>query len=414
MSVRTVFISFAAFNITIASSVGDTFVTKSGDRIEGRAIDENNEVITVRKYIDAEDSITVARADLQEILPDTQETAEFLTILDSAAVKTAIGPDVFNQLIERKIPSFESKYPQSKYRADLDRLSDRLKQDKSREAAGNVKIAGVWLNRDQVNQEKYQVSAALLHESMEYSVAVGDWPTALNAFQNLRVNYQGSRAYVEAIDLAIEVLPQFRKALEEKLQGYRLELLRAYLNLAGTPDSVKQTVTFAARRETEQVEATINQQRRNGVRWPTTAPRSEKDFAALNDQITEELALLAKLPLAQYRASIDAANRAHQAVIGHDVTAAQADLNQARSFWDENEMIGRVTSQISIEEKTQADAAATERAEIEAAQMARASELAPPNRNLTASLSAVALLILGVCGWLAFRKTKRSRRRLIS
>ena len=414
MSVRTVFISFAAFTITIVSSFGDTFVTRSGNRIEGRAIDENNDAITVRKYIGDGDSITIARGDLQEILPDTQETAEFLTILDSADIKTAIGPNVFNQLIERKIPSFETKYPQTRYRANLDRLSIRLNQDKSREAAGAVKIAGVWLNRDQVNQEKYQVSAALLHESMEYSVAVGDWPSALNAFQNLRVNYQGSRAYVEAIDLAIEVLPQFRRALEEKLQGYRLELLRAYLNQAGTPDSVKQTVTNATRRETEQIEAAINEQRRNGVRWPTPTPRSEKDFAAFNDQIAEELALLTKLPLAQYRASIDATNRARQAVIGHDLTAAQTFLNQARTSWPENEMIGQVAKQISIEKKTQEDAAATERAKLEAARLARASELMPPNRYLTASLSAFALLILGSFGWLALRRSKRSRRRLVS
>src|ERR1700737_4268542 len=132
MSVRTVFISFAAFTITIVSSLGDTFVTRSGDRIEGRAIDENNDAITVRKYIGDGDSTTIARGDLQEILPDTQETAEFLTILDSADIKTAIGPAVFNQLIERKIPSFESKYPQTRYRANLDRLSIRLNQDKSR------------------------------------------------------------------------------------------------------------------------------------------------------------------------------------------------------------------------------------------------------------------------------------------
>src|SRR4030088_3417534 len=104
-------------------------------------------------------------------------------------------------------------------------------------------------------------------------------------------------------------------------------------------------------------------------------------------------------------------NRAPKAVIGHDLTAAQTFLNQARTSWPENEMIGQVAKQISIEKKTQEDAAATERAKLEAARLARASELMPPNRYLTASLSAFALLILGSFGWLALRRSKRSRRR---
>jgi hypothetical protein len=409
MSVRTVFLSFLGFILAVVSSSGDTFVTKTGLRIEGRAIDENGETITVRKYISDSGPVPIARADLQEIFPDTQETAEFLTILDSAEIKTAIGPAVFDQLIERKIPLFESKYPKTLYRAELDRLANRLKQDKKREASGAVKIAGVWLNRDQVNQEKYQVSAALLHESMEYSVALGDWPTALNAFQNLRLNYQGSRAYVEAIELAIEILPRFRKSLEEKLQGYRLELLRAYLNLAGTPDAVKQTMTSAARREAEQMEVSINKQRRNGVRWPTTTPHSEKDFTEIGNQINEELDALTKLPVAGYRASIDATNHARQAIGGHDLSGGQSLLNQARSSWPENEMIGQVSKQIVIEEKAQTDAAIAERAKLETTRSAQASELMPTKKYLTASLCALALLILGVFGWLILRKTKRRR-----
>jgi hypothetical protein len=413
MSVRSFIILFSLFAAFVTVSSGDTFLLKSGDRVEGHATNENEEIITVQRYVGDSAPLSIARNDLQEILPDTQETAEYLTIIDSADIKTAVGPDVFNQLIDRKIPAFESKYPQTKYRPDLDRLSNQLNRDKARQAGGAVKIAGIWLTHDQVDQEKYQVSAALLHESMEYSAAIGDWPTALNAFQNLRVNYQGSRAYVEGIGLAVEILPRFRAVLEEKLQGYRLELLRAYLNSDGASDSVRENMSAAPRRESEQIQASINEQRRNGVRWPTIYPQSEKDFTEVNDQITEELATLSKLPVSRYRESIDAANRAQQAASGHDPDTAKTLLNQAQSAWPENEMIGRIAAAISAEEKVKEMRASVARANLKAAQTAQASEMLPATKYRIALFTGIALLFMGVCGWIALRRTKRSRRRFV-
>ena len=50
-----------------------------------------------------------------------------------------------------------------------------------------------------------------------------------------------------------------------------------------------------------------------------------------------------------------------------------------------------------------------ERAKLEMTRSAQASELVPTKKYLTASLCALALLILGVFGWLILRKTKRRR-----
>src|SRR3981081_2052844 len=148
MSVRSFFISFSFFATFVTVSSGDTFLLKSGDRIEGHATSENEEIITVQRYVGDPAPLSIARNDLQEILPDTQETAEFLTIIDSADIKTAVGPDVFNQLINRKIPAFESKYPKTKNGPDLHRAQNELNRDKARQAGGAVKIAAIWLTHN--------------------------------------------------------------------------------------------------------------------------------------------------------------------------------------------------------------------------------------------------------------------------
>src|SRR5262245_52850360 len=115
--------------VTVRASFGDLFVQKSGETIEGVAIEQDDNQLVVRPYIGDGATITLSRTNLADVLPDPQETADFLELRTQATIRTALGPGQFTEILERRIPAFETKYPSTKYRTELVRLADQLKAD---------------------------------------------------------------------------------------------------------------------------------------------------------------------------------------------------------------------------------------------------------------------------------------------
>lgn len=346
MSVRWFVIFLAFLMATVCASLGDVFVSKSGATVEGVAIEQDDNQIIVRPYIGDGGTVTFLRTELADVLPDPQETVDFLALRTESAIETALSSAPFTELLERKIAAFGSKYPSTKFRQEIARIVDGLKADQLRLANGSVKIAGVWIGHDQLDLAKYQVSAAMLQEAMASAEARGDWTSALNAFQNLRINFPASRAYVEGIEIAIRALPRLRQLEEERLQSYRLDLLRLNLSLAETPPHLRTDLVKAAHRESEGIDAAIADQREKGIRWPTLFPRSEKGFEEMFEQITQESAALARLPRNKYRESIDAAISATQSIENQDAASAESFLKKAEAAWPENEMCERISQSI--------------------------------------------------------------------
>jgi len=386
---------------------GEVLVQKSGDTIEGAVIEQDNSQLVVRPYLGDGGTITLLRTDLAEIKEDSRETADFLALRSEAAIKTVFGSERFTELLERKIPAFEAKYPSTKYQVELIRIVDQLKAEQVRLASGSVKIAGVWLDHDQVNQARYQVSAAMLHEAMASAEARGDWISALNAFQNLRINFPASRAYVEGIDIAIRVLPQLRKQEEEKLQRYRLDLLRMNLSLVEASPQVRADLVKAELRESEGIEAAIADQREKGMRWPTLFPRSEKAFEEIYEQIGQEIASLNKLPRDNYRESIGAAISALKAIAERDLASAESYLQKSQAAWPDNEMNHRILQ--SIEEIRRHSAIPPTR-RVDREQLGPLFVIKNYPRSICLGCAAFCFLLAAV---ILLRRAQRSRRKYI-
>jgi hypothetical protein len=407
MSGRCLVFFLVVLIVTIHASLGDVFVPKSGAVVEGVAIQQDDSQLVVRPYVGDGGTITFLRTDLADVLPDPHETADFLALRAEAAVETAWSSAPFTELLERKIPAFESKYPSTKFRQELTKIIDGLKADQLRLANGSVKIAGVWLDHDQLNLAKYQVSAAMLQEAMASAEARGDWTSALNAFQNLRINFPASRAYVGGIDIANRVLPQLRKLEEEKLQRYRLDLLRLNLSLVETPAHLRADLIKAAHRESEGVEAAIADQREKGIRWPTLFPRSEKGFEEMYEQITQEIFALARLPQNKYRESIEAAISALRSIENQDPVSAESFLKKAEAAWPENEMCNRISQSIQKIRRTSVGPS-TQRAEPRQAWPL----LIIKNNPLSICAGGAAFCFL-LAAVIVLRRAQRSRRRYI-
>lgn len=397
-------LSLLALCFTVGLSFADTVVLKSGDRIDGAIVREDDQTLTIKPYRSEAAQVSVARIDLQERLPDSAEALEFLALRKEADIKTALGPEVFAQLLDRKIPAFGAKYPNSKFQSDLDRIGTALQADRNSAMAGSVKIAGLWLRQDQLDPEKYQVNAAMSLEAMESASARGDRSGALNAFENLRIRYPASRAYVYSIDSAIELMKQLRRIEMRGRQDFRLQLLQTSLALQELPEQARQDLLTAHRRESDQIDATIVEQKEHGVRWPSVLPRSENGFEEIVRQVDEELTALRSLPLERYRQSIDLAIRAIRALDAQDVAGARPLLDQAKGAWSENEMLQSTAARIDRATKPTADLQSTDF-------HPRNALLDLAERSQKPFLIGGTILVLGAIGWLVRRRIVRMRKR---
>lgn len=399
-------LSLLALCFTVGLSFGDTFVLKSGDRIDGAIVREDDQTLTIKPYLSEAAQVSIARIDLQERLPDSAEILEFLALRKEADIKTALGPEVFAQLLDRKIPAFGAKYPNSKFGSELDQLSAALQADRNSAMAGSVKIAGLWLKQDQLDPEKYQVNAAMSLEAMESASARGDRPGALNAFENLRIRYPASRAYVDSIDSAIELMKQLRRIEIRGRQDFRLQLLQAGLALQELPEQPRQDLLTAHRREADQIDATIVEQKEHGVRWPSVLPHSENGFEEIVRQIDDELTALRSLLIEKYRQSIDLAIQAIRALDAQDVAKARSLLGQARAAWPENEMLQSIAARVDRAAKPAADLEPTDF-------RPRNALLDLAERYQKPFLIGGAILVLGAMGWLVRRRIVRTRKRSV-
>ena len=189
-------------------------------------------------------------------------------------------------------------------------------------------------------------------------------------------------------------------------QDFRLQLLQAGLALEELPEQARQDLLTAHRREADQINATIVEQKEHGVRWPSVLPHSENGFEEIVRQIDEELTALRSLPIEKYRQSIDLAIQAIRALDAQDVAKARSLLGQARAAWSENEMLQPTGARIDRAAKPTADPESTDF-------RPRNALLDLTKRYQKPFLIGGVILVLGAMGWLVRRRIVRMRKRSV-
>src|SRR6267378_3952621 len=87
--------------VAVRASLGAVFVPKTGKTVEGVAIEQDDSQLIVRPYVGDASTVTFPRTDLADVLPDSQETADFLALRAESAIKTVLGSSPITEILER-------------------------------------------------------------------------------------------------------------------------------------------------------------------------------------------------------------------------------------------------------------------------------------------------------------------------
>ena len=198
----------------------DIVTLKSGDRIEGKVLKEDDASITIEYKLTPKikDTKIINKADIKELVRQSDALLEFeerglKKILPTADLLS--GAD-YEAIIQDKLRTFAAKYPGTPETAEVEKMIVTLSEEKNKVLEGQVKMMGQWVDAASVKRDSYNIEAyrcLLAMRSEAEKVKEDHYIKALREFDKIRVQYPASLHYITAITEANELLNKYEKQL---------------------------------------------------------------------------------------------------------------------------------------------------------------------------------------------------------
>lgn len=411
--------------------LADTVTLKSGEKIEGKVLSETDTEVVIEYKVSASitDSRTVPKAEVASVDKAGPDVAAY------EAIKN-LKPGPFSQPAENyeriiaALQNFVNTYAASTHVAEVKETLAQFQAEKGRVDGGEVKIAGNWLSKEQAEKEKYQIQAQLYYGQMQTQVRAGDYIGALTTFDALEKQYNGARAFPDAVDFAKKVVVSLRQMAERALPVAKQKAQERTTGLALLSEPQKSEVAAAQKRELDAMQARLEAASKGKQKWPPYMANYDKSLEAVIKATQAEQKRLEALPVPKMRQSIAATEQALIAREAKDFAKLETSVREAQSAWPQNEELKRLNVEVSKEKLELAKATPTpkptptpratpnpeevaKQAEImKKAQEAAAAEEAPLFTPFRIVLALV-VLALAVAAWKAYSKIRNKANEII-
>jgi tetratricopeptide (TPR) repeat protein len=322
-----------------ANAVADTVTLQSGEKIEGRIVNETPESVTIQFSVSESirDERTIPRSEIasvEKLMPDELLFQQLKNVKPNPT--TSLPVDLYESM-GSLLEDFLRKYPASAHAAEIEANLAALKAERQRVQRGEVKYLGAWLSPDEAARRKPQIEAQQLFATMKDLAARGDYVGALNTFSRIEKGYPGTRTFPEAVELARQIVPALKQDVERRQRAAKAQEAEFQQRVALIPEPGRTQTLAARKREQEQAEAALSRAEKSGVTWKPLLPRSPRSLDNLARQAAAEATRLAALPVPAMRASIEITDRAKRSISGKDYATAEALLKEATAKWSSNE-----------------------------------------------------------------------------
>src|SRR5687768_6064814 len=307
---RLFFQIIALLSATAVLGRGDTVTLKSGEKIDGRILSETSAELKIEvKSGGIVDERTVAKSDVAKVEKASADGVAWQPLktlqpgansLPAAQYDRVIGP----------LRSFVTQFPQSPHVADAQKALTAFEEEKKRVDAGELKLNGKWISKDEVQKERYQINALVALNYLREQQARGDIIGALNTFDVIERDYPGSRAYPDAVEAVLRILPAVKAQAAARMAALPAEKETQEKAIAAALEPSKSEMKAAGERERAMNEQLVAAAKTQGANWPPFLPKSEEAMRLIADRATNELSRLAGLNIGNFRQSIQLAEKA--------------------------------------------------------------------------------------------------------
>jgi hypothetical protein len=221
-----------------------------------------------------------------------------------------------------------------------------LEAEKKRVVAGEVKLNGKWMGKEEAQKERYQINALLAFQYMRDQSGKGDLVAAMNAFDVIETQYPGAKVYPDAVELARRILPSLKQDVERKRQALIPELEQRRRQIDTMPSGAPRNELVAQQqREEAAADLAITNAERQRLKWMPVTLRSERLLSLNLGRIPDEIQRLNGLDVAKMRQSIKLAEEAREAFARKEYDVAETNLREATELWFANELATRLQTE---------------------------------------------------------------------
>jgi hypothetical protein len=341
-----------------AGAFADTVTLNNGEKLNGTITSKTDTEVTMSVKISAgiSDERVIKKSDILKVEEDTPDALAWAKLKGIKLGKSSFPAASYDAAIT-SLKAFVTQYPKSPFAAEAQKTADSFTEEKERVESGEVKLDNKWLSKDESERERYQIAGLVALNYMRDRRASGDLMGALNAFDAIERTYPGSRAYPDAVELARQILPIAQAQVASGLQNLEAQKADREKGLKLSSAQQGAEIRAAVKRDQDAAEAALAAATRQGLKWPPLILNSDKSLQTINTKLTAETNRLATVPIAAMRTSIQAAEKARQALNKEEFEVAEEALKQAADSWKANELVIRLRPELLAASKAAAAAA---------------------------------------------------------
>lgn len=399
------------FLITLCLSLSclqaDTVYLKDGSQLKGEIIGENPNGVTIEYFATAtiKDQKTIAQAEIERVEKATLDQKDFeeLGSLDTPA--TVMDTSFYDPLVDRKIPEFIAKYPDSSRTTELSDRLKTLREERSRVSQGDRRLDSVWITASEIASEPYQTGALIKYTYIKAAVASNNAVEALRAYELLEKDYPGAEVMPDAVTTALKQLGVLQSQLEVAKVNGSIELKKFTNAISALRADEAKVLKDGLEREVANAKAKMKAASADGSKFFPVFPKSKEILDALQALVDGEMKRLSLYNLTDMRSGIASAKDGLRLIKEEKLKEAREKLALSQKLWAANhdnkklkdeadqldsaqatkaasatkeaaEKIARETAEKAVKQKAEADAAreAAEKAKREAAEKAKKEE----------------------------------------
>jgi hypothetical protein len=330
----------------------DTIILKSGEKLDGKVVGETPTQYTIdyKAAAGITDTRTVLKTEVDKIEKEQPDEIAWQTLKNLKPGPTSL-PAAGYDLPIRQLQYFTTQFPKSPHAAEAAQAQQAFEEEKKRVDAGEVKINGNWLSKEEVQKERYQINGRAIFSYMQELARKNDLVGALNAFDQLEKSYPGSSAYPDAIDLAKQLVEKLRSTADQTLKNWQVQKKERDDATKNMPDAERAQTAAAQKRQEQQFDAALDAAVKGGTKWPPFQRQHEKTLTTIITKVPTELSRLNALPVAKMRQSIQLSEQGRGELAKHNLDAAENTLKDATKLWPVNELAVRLNKEVAEQKK---------------------------------------------------------------
>ena len=323
--------------ILSTTSFADEVKLKNGEAITGTIVYESDDLVKIEVAVSAsiKETKLLSRADIAEIIKEAPDNVAFAKLEKMLPTASLLPASAYKSMITTGPDSFLSAFPDSAHAPKVKEIKATLEEELDKVERGYIKLEAEWVSPQQKEEFEALTASKVRLLNMKRSAAGENFNSLIGAmreFERLEERYYGSPAFAESIELALQVIPNLGGQLQKVSRDVEYRNAEFARNRETLDKVGKAQIDAARAREQAQIDAAIDADKKNGIKWITLNGRSKEAVDSYINLALTELERIKQLDVALLKTQAEQLVEVDKMIAEGQLAAAKAKLTEAAAL----------------------------------------------------------------------------------